>query len=473
MRKRAISSITVLLVFVLSFFQSAPDPAAAAINKAETALFFSQGQATYNPQDEAGSQQQAVQDFMAQGLVQALGKFLSPSQMGTHYPEIQKKILSTPSKYIDSYQVFSESRAAATYRVIGQVTVAMEVLKKDLEEFGFVSTRKRQETASEPGSSAEPADESTGSGVVSPSGDEAATEDDVIAETPAYPVATAEKAPASPGVRGLSVTRKEILWAVPEKWEQEWVLPTDERDTRSLFASAIGRELGDYDFSIQLPQAGSTKMDLSGNIPRSQVIAVAEGLGIQEVVTGTVAIKRDRDARQVWIEANLRVIRIGAGKSEFEIRKMQSMEELSNHDGAMELAARIAPELNEMMGGTARSKSKATAAGSGTEAAPEGGASKAGDAVGNWTITLPVAQYAYWKEVEALLRRQFKGMQVTSFEMGSSGAAVKVNGISGSFLSSMNGTSLPSGALIQVESVSAESKTIKLSFTPSGKGRTE
>lgn len=467
MPKRSISHVAVLIAFVFSIFQ--PGNAAAAANQAETAIFFSQGQATYNPQDPEASKQQAVHDLMAQGVIQAVGRFLSPSQMGARYPEIQKKILASSSRYIDSYQVFSENQTGASFRVIGQVKVAMEILKSDLDELGAAPTQENQEHAILPDSSgqqeANPAESE-----VAEIADEAETEDDRIAKTPAYPLPAADQPPAAAGVRGLSVTKKEILWAVPEKWEQEWVLPADERDTSSLFVAAVSKELADYDFSIQLPRSGSTKTDLAGNIPRSQVIAVAEGLGIQDIVTGTVGIKRERDAKQVWIEANLRVIRIGAGKSEFEIRKVQSMEELSNHDAAMALAAKVVPELIDLVGGASRGKRKAAPA---LDQATEGGVPGAEETPGDWTIYIPTGQYAHWREMEALLRRQFKGMQVTSFEMGASEVAIKVKGITGNFFNLMNDTSLPGGALIRVEAISTESKTVKLSLIPSGKGRTQ
>ena len=95
-------------------------------------------------------------------------------------------------------------------------------------------------------------------------------------------------------------------------------------------------------------------MDLSGNIPPSQVISVAEGLGIQDVVVGKVSYSEDRNSKQVLLDASLRVIRIGQGKSEFELHKAQSMEDLSNQEGALELARRIAPQLSQPAWGPLR-----------------------------------------------------------------------------------------------------------------------
>ena len=80
---------------------------------------------------------------MVQGLTQAIGSFLSPTQMGTQFSEIQKKLLAKPSKYIDSYQVFSESQTDGMFRVIGQVTVSMDALRKDLEESGILAAQQK------------------------------------------------------------------------------------------------------------------------------------------------------------------------------------------------------------------------------------------------------------------------------------------------------------------------------------------
>ena len=333
-----------------------PVEAAAGQGKDQTVPFFSQGQAAYNPQDQAKSQQAAIQDFMGQALIQAIGKFLSPSQMGTLFSDIQKKILSQPSKYVDSYQVFSETQNGGLYRVIGQVTIAMDLLRKDMEAQGFSIESAASAKAASPAATSS-----------LPEGDTAA-ESAVPAKAAQTGESSAAAVTGNPGAsaaRGLTVTKKEILWVVPEKWEQEWVLPTDKRDTRHLLTQGIARELGDYDYTLQFPPPGSLKMDLTGNIPLSQVIALAQAQGIRAAVLGTASFKQDRGSKMAKLEADLRVIRIGPGpdKSETEIRQEQSMEELSNQEGAAELASRIAPQLNDLLGGPGENETKRSAAG--------------------------------------------------------------------------------------------------------------
>ncbi len=421
--------------------------------------FFSQGQALDNPQDRAGSQQLALRDFMSQGLSQAIGRYLSPAQIGAQYSDIQNNFLAQSSRYIDSYQVFSESQTNGLYKVVGQITVSMDLLKKDLQESGFSIAERGQR---------------------GPAAETAAADDDENNEEVSGDADNAEGPGAVPLVdnpastatsRGLSVTKKEILWVVAEKWEQEWVLPSEQRDTRSLFATSMAKELGRFDFSIQLPQAGAVRMDLSGSIPPSQVISLAEGLGIQDAVIGTLSYKQDRASKQAVLECNLRVIRISAGKSESEIRKTQSVEELSNQEGALELASRIAPQLSSLLGGSATGK-KVSESGQTQGTQEAGGPShESSGSAGDWIVNFPSVQYPYWKELERALRGQSKNMQITSLEMTGGEGTVRIAGVDGSVISKMNGTPMPSGATVKIDSYSVEDRTVKLSFTPPGKGQ--
>lgn len=423
--------------------------------------FFSQGQAVDNPQDRAGSQQLALRDFMSQGLSQAIGRYLSPAQIGAQYSDIQNKFLAQSSRYIDSYQVFSESQTNGLYKVVGQITVSMDLLRKDLQESGFsIAERGQRGPAAEATAAAD--DEN----------DEEASGDADNAEGSGAAPAVDNSAPQFGATsRGLSVTKKEILWVVAEKWEQEWVLPSEQRDTRSLFATGMAKELGRFDFSIQLPQTGVVRMDLSGSVPPSQVISLAEGLGIQDAVVGTLSYKQDRVSKQAVLECNLRVIRISAGKSESEIRKTQSIEELSNQEGALELASRIAPQLSSLLGGTGAGKKESVSGPTqGTQEADTPSHESSGSA-GDWTINFPSVQYPYWKELERVLRGQSKNMQITSLEMMGGEGTVKIAGVDGSVISKMNAAAMPSGATVKIDSYSVEARTVKLSFTPPGKGQ--
>ena len=404
-------------------------------HRSHSAEYFSNGQAVNDPQDREKTRKQAIQDFMAQGLTRAIASFLSPTQIGTQFAEIQKKVLSKPEKYIDSYQVFSEEQNGGVFRVVGQVSVSMDLLKEDLVKSGLLvaqqkpqaqpaisqdgnapavavdreNTRNLQNTKSfaEPDDSETAAQEGTAtpapagaSSLAAPEGQGEAARDELSEPQPSEIGQGAAR-------RGIAATKREILWAVAEKWEQEWVLATDSGDVRSLFTRSLGKEMDDLDFSVLLPQPGSLRMDLAGNIPPSQVISLAEGLGVQDVVVGKVSYTRDRNSRQVLLDADLRVIRIGQGKSEFELHRSQSMEDLSNQGGAAELARKIAPQLVTMLGGPPSANVKGGHEGSETGGSnlEQQGPSAQVQNCGPLLIYVPSNQYSLWMELESVLRR--------------------------------------------------------------------
>jgi hypothetical protein len=202
------------------------------------------------------------------------------------------------------------------------------------------------------------------------------------------------------------------------------------------------------------------------------VIAFAQGLGIPEVVIGSVALRQERN-KPAKLETSLRVLKVGTGQAAGEISREVGMEELSNREGAGELASRIAPQLNNLLVGAAEGERKTEITGTPAEQSGRAASAPASDTAGRWTVTLPSAQYAYWKELERALREQFKTLHVASLEMGTSEGTIRLDGVDGSAISKMNGTSLPSGAQIRIESYSTETRSIKLSFTPPGTAKPE
>lgn len=405
-----------------------------------TVPIIGMGQAVLDPENNAKSQQQAIQDLMGQALIQAMAKYLTPTQIGTQFTAIQKKILARPQKYVGSYQVFSEKPDGGLYRVLGQVTISLDVLRKDLEESGFPVA---------PVASSEPASAMT----------------DPAADTQAIPDSP-DPGQNPSASRGLSVTKKEILWVVPEKWEQEWIIPTGKKDAQPLFSQGMMKELDKYNYTLHFPEPGSVKIDYTGNIPQVLVVALAQGLGIQDAVVGSVVLKqeRNRPARLVMI---LRVLKVSEGKAEGEVTREIGMEELSNQEGAFELAAIIAPRLNNLLGGGSGGAAGTASASRGQTPSSQTGSGSPGTP-SQWTISFPSIQFSYWKEMERVLREHFKSAQVSGLEMGADEGSVRLNGVDGGFISKLNGTPLPSGATVVIESYSTETQAVKVSFTPPG-----
>jgi len=414
---------------------------------------------------------------MVQGLTQAIASFLSPTEMGAQVAEIRKKVLSKPEKYIDSYQVFSEDRTGALFRVVGQVTVSMSALKDDLVKSGLLTSQQMPVAQPAPSPGLGTASEAPGSQDVRGEEDAQSSQepgDSCKTSVSPHPGPSpqaegepegsqpreVEQVTPGPASRGIAATKTQILWAVPEKWKQEWVFPADREDVRIPFTRSLSREVDDFNLSILLPQSGLVRMDLAGNIPPSQVISLAEGLGVQDVVVGKVSCHLDPNSRQALLDANLRLIRIDRGKSEFELHSTQNMEDLSNQEGATQLARQIAAQLSNLLGGSQAGRR----AGGSTQGAPP--SPDQVENVGPLVIYVPSAQYSYWMELEAILREQFINMQRAGFEIGPTESEVKLDGVNGDYILKMSGAKLPSGAAIHIDSFSTEEQTMKVSFAP-------
>ncbi|ABK16122.1 hypothetical protein [Syntrophobacter fumaroxidans] len=538
-------------------------------------VFFSQGQAPYDPQNRQKSQQNAVREFQVQAITQAVGTFLSTSQMGTKFQAIKDKVLRQPERYVDAYQVFSETVENGRYQVAGQVTVAMGLLKKDLIAFDIYASDdagedgKRDEDAvppragpgepapvrpgarvtddsnggakAPPGGPAGDADED-GEGVTdqesdeesvgeqggipagarkepsarirpgAPSDDAEANGDTVTDEPgdeqeaedqggppagareepsarirPGAPAGEAEDdgdaasdtaggeparegqggAPAGAqgkarpeareaapvpagGPRGITSTSNEIFWAVSEKWDQTWYLPGDLKDPRGLFAASVVQELLDYRYTLHFPEPGALKVDNMGNASSSQAVSQARMLGIRNVVVGRVVLHQ-RSKEPARLDAELQIIEAASGKSLGKLRKTRNLEELTNQEGAMELAGDVTNELTGLLSGDTRA------------AAPAGPVPVAGE--GEWVLRLQAADHhAYWREVEKLLREQARGMTMLGMEMGPQETVIRLGGIDGRTLSSLDGRVLSGGVTIKIDDLSPDTRTTRVLF---------
>ncbi len=463
----------------------------------KTAVFFSQGQSIYHPQDRARSRQEAVQDFLLQGVTQALGSFLSPSQMGSQFGLIQDKVLRQPDRYVVHHQIFSESPAGGLYRVTGQVTVAMDSLKKDVVQMGLGSPEPGQR----PGGAA-------------PSGG--------LSRSEAESASTGSLRDSGPqATRGITPSRRELYWAVAESWDQGWSVPRGTRDPRGIFAASILQESQDYPWTVRLPESGALTPDEGGNISIHPVLAQAKGLGIEKAVVGTVALRKSPN-QNPRIETVLRVLDVPSGKLQGEIRKQRSLRGGSTQESVLELASLIMPQLDQFMGEGGRraapadrrflepqsvppaavapptrpeppelppamtppvrrevpeetpamipsvrsepieSPSKPAAAG------PSPAPLQPPPAIrGTGEVTLSLrnlGHFAQWEELEKHIREKAKSARVTGVTMGPESAQVRLEGVDGQFLESLSGTRLKGGLTVQVEGYAPDTRTVTISF---------
>jgi hypothetical protein len=421
--------IFLLILFTISsagFGWSATDRDAAQL-----ASYFSQGQSAYDPQNRTKSREQALGDFLAQAIVQAIGTQMSPSQIGTQYGPIQEKILKNASQYVEKYQIFSEMPIDGLYQVRGQVPVVMETLKKDLAAMGLTQAAGPAKPPSTlPSDAAEP---QPGSG-----------EKQVRVETS----------------RGTPSGAQKLFWAVAEKWGPKWYMPGGGRDPRGIFAASAVQDSQDFGWSVAV--------DESGNVQTSQVTARAGALGIQKAIVGNVVLRK-RQGRSSVLEATLRILEVSSGQFQGEIHKELNLEEGADQEAAMELSSLVMPQIERLMGESTKQLTSGPKAEVSTTPSiePIKGA-------GEWVLVIHSRRsYAYWEELEKLLRDHFKSMRIVRLVFDSDVAKVKLDGVDGQFIASLQGTALRDGTRLQIDGFAQDTHSLDISLVPSETRRPE
>ena len=423
-------------------------------------VFFAQGQAVPHPQDQTITQQGAINDFQTQGLLQAVGGFLSPSEIASHYSLLQEKILSRPERYVQTYQVFTEGAGAnGLYRVTGQVVVTLDILVADLEGLGLnpVASQGRGDPPAPAGSA----------------------RIDEGRETP--PVAASKS--EAPGRRA-----KRILWVVAEKWDQTWAVPQDEGDPQELFFLSVLQDVEDYGLALLLPRSGEVTVDERGNIASGQVLDLARDVKAAYAVWGHVILRESQD-QPARLEVSLRVVDSASGKAQGDIQRHFLLGEASNQEGALELASKVVPQLDAMLSRhTAEaaqepalivdeppvsSEKLAEPSRPAAEVSPSRPQVVAAEP-GEWVLRIRAAnQYAAWRELEAALRQHSKAVRVKSLELGPEEGVVRLEGMDGGFIKTLETLQLRGGLRLQVDELSPEKRIVVLSFLSSEEGRTE
>lgn len=386
-------------------------------------VFFSQGQAVYDPQDLAKSQQAAIHDLMVQGATQALGSFLSPEQMGHKYATLQDHVLKDPQRYVQSYQLFSEQPVDGLYRVVGEVTIDMQTLRSDLRKLGF------QMNEAPP---AEPA---------------AGTEQPAAAEEPTPPAATGQAAaPGQEPEQGNAGATK-ILWAVAEKGDSGWILAHSGNDRETVFATSVLQESQDYDWALVFPATGALTPDTQGEVGPHAAIALARQLGVPVVVTGIVTLGENPTQGPV-LKTHLQIFDVATGQTLGEIHKELLLQDAAFQEAAINLAAAVMPQLDSMV----RHHPQPAA---GPQVAPANG-----DA---WTLIIQGdRRQACWGQLEQLLREHYHALRVQSMELGPHEAKIHLAGLDPNFYQVLQELQLSNGAQMQVDRYSPQLHAVQV-----------
>ena len=401
-------------------------------------VFFSQGQAVYDPQDATKSQREALRNFQLQAIAQAAAAILSPAQLGRQYPLVQDKILKQPQRYVQTYQIFSEAPdASGLYRVTGQVTISMDLLRKDLLALPPTSPEGRASPSLKPAAqSAEPVVEGA-DGRVAPA------------------VETAGKTAAS---------GREIFWAVGENWEESWHLPAGRRDPDGPFAASVAQELEDYGWTLRFPEAGTLTPDADGEVAAGEAIAQASALDLRHAVIGSVQSFESAE-EETRVVAALRLVDADSGQGRGEIHRELTMGEETSHEAAIELASVLAPQLDRQLRPQAESAATVEPAAA-TEPVATSEKVAQPEEAGELVVQIQsLSAYSDWLAVETKLREQAPKLQVKGLEIGPDGSRVRLLGVDGGNLKSLHGARLSNGAQAQVENLGAEGHAFRVTLT--------
>ncbi len=419
------------IVFGLLLFSAAVAPWPQCVLAQSGGSFFSQGQAVYDSQNLAKSQQEALQDFLVQGVTQALGTLLSPSQMGSQYAKLEAKLLKNPERYVQTYQIFSESPSGGLYRVTGQVTVSMNVLKRDVREMGLQVSESSSAPAAPPKApeqTAEPAQSQS----------PAQSTQTESAERPSEQTSVPEQLPH---------VQQDVLWAVAEKWNGDWILAGSGNDPRTPFAISVLQESQDYLWSMNFPSAGSIHVDGSGSVPLEKLMALAQLSAVPNGVVGEATLRED-GAQGGKFRISLKVIDMASGKSRGEIQREMPMGGSSPQEVALRMAYEVVPQLDQLLRRP-------------FAAVPPKAVVAAGD---EWTLLIKSEYpYASWDALQQVLKDRSTSLYVNRLELDRESAKVKIQGIDSGFLDLLqSGVQLRDGSRMQATQFSPENRSVEL-----------
>lgn len=430
--------LTLSVVTFLIHFESFPIPCAVAAVERQnqsSGLFFCQGRAVVDPQNQAESRREALDDFLSQAVSQAVARIFSPSQMETHYAALKEGIFKQAARYVQNYQVFSEGMERGNfYQITGQVKVEMEALKRDLVHFeAFHSTDAGEESTP----SAGPSDTHYGA-----------------SEEHEKSAVTGED--GSSGAHG-----KAILWAVAERWDRGWHVPVGRMDAQGIFAANVLQESKQFGWSLEYPPEGVIVADDKGAADIEQVFSTAKDAGVNRAVTGSISVREDH-ASGMRLSTTLVVLDVISGRRLGEIHKELSVDAGSTMEGAMELATFVVPQLERLLGGGAMEVESQRP--DRQEVEPRVTPSRDGALVLRIRSDRP---HADWEEIEKILREKAGSLKIEGLEFGREGGLVHLHGVDGNVLESMKGIRLKSGAGIQVHGPSSDGGEVVLTVVHS------
>ncbi len=440
----SILSALVLLVFVIL-----PDTSSGAIGGRDgVGSYFAQGQAVANETDRASSRRDAIFNMQVQAVTQAAGAFISPSEMGARFDEMYAEILGRPEKYVQTYQIFSEMPSeGGLFKVTGMVGVSLDLLRGDFVRLGFLeegASKRRESELETPGASP-------------------AQLESIPEESPALPVEITQGGPlpaASEAAAGQTAAR-DVLWVVPENWDDGYRLPQGPNDLSALLSQSILQESDDFSWRIVFPDPTGFAQTESGVIDSDAALEAARRMEVLSMVLGRVTLLRSPEGER-RIESHLRVFEVPSGRLRGEVREVVNLEAFTMEEGALRMASEAVPKLDSLFQEVGR------------VAAPEAPAEKTEIRVDESPLERGVTEvhvvssnaFAQWLDLEKLLREKAPDFVIQSLELGHGEAVVRVTGVNAEFLQGMDGTAMSNDLLLRVERLQGAESRVRVGFEP-------
>lgn len=398
----------------------------------QASVYSARGQAAHVHGDQANSRKQAIHELLSHGVSRAFASVVGSSPESGQTREAKETILGRPERYVQTYRIHSEGPTGGIYRVAGEVTVNIEALKRDLADLTLLATpadiRPSKPPRMEPGeASPSPADTLTSSQAIPPAS------------------------------RGIILSKPALFWAVAEKWETEWALPSRGASQQSLFARNLLQESEDYDWTLRYPEPGLLHPDSAGDLPVEEVVMLAGEAGARHAVIGRVGLdQRPEMQPSLNVAVNLRLIEVATGSLLADVQAESGVESDALQESVMRVADSVASQLDRSL-----------QPGRGEAEVPppdDRRSSPAPSTDGTWVITLRGDNhYAYWEGLQGALRERFKDMRIHSVDVAGGETRIALEGIDEAFFSSIETESLPGGLGAKVVRISPESFQVELS----------
>jgi hypothetical protein len=403
-------------------------------------VFFSQGQAIHDPKNIAASRDNALRDFKAQAVTQAIVGLIGPDEVPRHYGEIQEQILHRLDRYVATYQIFSQDSVEGLFRILGRVTVNISMLESDLSRLGVLA----------------PVDSDR---ALDSESEEPVPRLDKESSVDAHTVVESEKRSAQGRFDRPSQQDLRVLWLVSEKWDEKQAWHRLEKsnlemESRGLLGRSVLEEAQDHNWNIVLLDPDNSRnlpeLDANGQANLDRAMSIASRRQDDFLVTGTGTLRRQGQKQSILV-ADLQVFDVQSGEKLGEIHRELRFTETDNpvayQEGIIELAAFLMPELDRVlhsrqMAGDSAPESEGHIPTTG-EAQPEdaqaqrpapSGSKPAESSVepgwSEWTIIIrPFRSFAEWEQLEQTLRHDFKELRVRGMELNGGEARIRLDGV--------------------------------------------